>query len=91
MAKSGHKPEKVELFDDELANAIDSIADILGGTDSDENNWKAIKLVENDEVVGKTVPEDKKSAIETLVKAANKNADGGRGGENRGLQIPVHF
>ena len=76
VAKSGHKPEKVELFDDELANAIDSIADILGGTDSDENNWKAIKLVENDEVVGKTVPEDKKSAIETLVKAANKNADG---------------
>lgn len=76
VAKSGHKPEKVELFDNELANAIDSIADILGGTDSDENNWKAIKLVENDEVVGKTVPEDKKSAIETLVKAANKNADG---------------
>ncbi|PNV59014.1 ferrous iron transport protein B [Clostridium sp. chh4-2] len=76
VAKSGHKPEKVELFDDELANAIDSIADILGGTDSDENNWKAIKLVENDEVVGKTVPEDKKAAIETLVKAANKNADG---------------
>ena len=26
--------------------------------------------------MGKTVPEDKKSAIETLVKAANKNADG---------------
>lgn len=76
VAKSGHKPEKVELFDNELANAIDSIADILGGTDSAENNWKAIKLVENDEVVGKTVPEDKKSAIETLVKAANKNADG---------------
>ncbi|MBT9777615.1 ferrous iron transport protein B [Clostridium sp. MCC353] len=76
VAKSGHKPEKLELFDVELANAIDSIADILGGTDSDENNWKAIKLVENDEVVGKTVPQDKMSSIETLVKAANKNADG---------------
>lgn len=76
VAKSGSKPEKIELFDNELANAIDSIADILGGTDSDENSWKAIKLVENDEVVGKTVPSDKKAAIDTLVKAANKNADG---------------
>ena len=76
VAKSGHKPEKLELFDVELANAIDAIADILGGTDSDENNWKAIKLVENDEVVAKTVPQEKMASIETLVKAANKNADG---------------
>ncbi|MBS6646451.1 MAG: ferrous iron transport protein B [Clostridiaceae bacterium] len=76
VAKSAHKPEKLELFDVELANAIDAIADILGGTDSDENNWKAIKLVENDEVVAKTVPQEKMASIETLVKAANKNADG---------------
>lgn len=76
VAKSGQKANKVELFDKELADAIHAIADVLGGTDSDENNWKAIKLVENDEVVEKTIPEDKLASVANLVKVANQNADG---------------
>ena len=74
-AKSGRKPKKLDVFDPELANAISAIADVLGGA-NEENNWKAIKLVENDEVVRKTLSEREITSVDTLVKAANKNADG---------------
>lgn len=74
-AKSGRKPKKLNVFDDELANAIYAIADVLGGA-TEENNWKAIKLVENDEVVKNTLSEQEKASVDTLVEAANKNADG---------------
>lgn len=74
-AKSGRKPKKLNVFDDELANAINAIADVLGGA-TEENSWKAIKLIENDEVVKNTLSEQEKASVDTLVKAANKNADG---------------
>lgn len=75
VAKKKQKPEKVELFDDELESAVEAIADVLGG-EADESYWRAVKLVENDEVVGDGVPEEKRASVRTLVEAANKNADG---------------
>lgn len=74
-AKSGRKPKKLNVFDDELANAINAIADVLGGA-TEENSWKAIKLIENDEVVKNTLSEQEKASVDTLAEAANKNADG---------------
>lgn len=76
VAKKKQKPEKVTLFDDELESTIEAIADVLGGNDPDECYWQAVKLVENDEVVGKAIAAEKKAAIQSLVDAANKNADG---------------
>ncbi len=76
VAKSRQKPKKADIFDQELANAIQAIADILGDKDSDENNWKAIKLAENDEIIGESISPDKKAAVDTLIEAANKIADG---------------
>lgn len=76
VAKKKQKPERVALLDDELEGTIKAIADILGGNDPDESYWRAVKLAENDEVVGAAVPEEKKAAIKTMVEAANKNADG---------------
>lgn len=75
-AKKGQKPKRLEVFDAELEDAIHAIADVLGSADSDENCWRAIKLAENDEIIGKTVPADKKAAVDTLVASANKLADG---------------
>lgn len=75
VARAKQKPKKLEVFDGELANAINAIADVLGGA-TEENNWKAIKLVENDEVVRNTLSDQEKTAVEELVKAANKHADG---------------
>lgn len=76
VAKSGHKPKKIQMLDHELADAIHAIADVLGDSDSDENYWKAIKLTEHDEVVEKGLSEDKKAAVDLLVAAADKHADG---------------
>ncbi len=76
VAKSGKKPEKPDIFGRELADAIQAVADVLGEGESDENNWKAIKLAENDEIIGETVPSDKKGAVKTLVDAANKVSGG---------------
>lgn len=75
VAKSGTKPKKPDVFDRELADAIRAIADVLGG-DSEEHAWKAIKLAENDEVVGETLSPEVNASVSELVKAANKIADG---------------
>ncbi len=76
VAKKGVKPNRLTVFDSQLADAISSIADALGDAESEENCWKAIKLAENDEIIAKTVPSDKQAAVETLVKAADKAAGG---------------
>lgn len=75
VARNKQRPDKVALFDDELESTIEAIADVLGG-EPDESYWRAVKLVENDEVVGASVSEEKRAAVKTLVEAANKNADG---------------
>lgn len=75
-AKEHKKPKKAEVFDDNLGSAIEAIADVLGGSDSDENCWQAIKLVENDEVVWNAVPQEKYADVKILADAANKNAGG---------------
>ena len=76
VAKNHKKTDKVSLFDDTLESTIEALADVLGGNDADESYWKAIKLIENDEVVGNTIEESKKAAVKTLVDTANKNAGG---------------
>ncbi len=76
VANAKQKPNQLEVFDKNLTDAICAVADVLGDADNEENQWKAIKLVENDEIIGKTVPADKKAAVDALVLAANKNADG---------------
>ncbi len=75
-AKEHKKPELPRIFDKELADAISAVADVLGGADSDENNWKAIKLAENDDLIAAGISEDKKRSVEELVKAVNKIAGG---------------
>ncbi len=76
VAKKKQPTDKVELFDSDLESSIEAIADVLGGNDPHESYWKAIKLVENDEVVAAAIGEDKKAAINSLVDTANKNAGG---------------
>ncbi len=75
-AKKHEKPERMSLFGEDLENAIAGIADVLGDRDSDESWWKAIKLVENDQVVAETLEPAKASSVKELVDSANKSADG---------------
>lgn len=75
-AKSGRRSEGPHMFDHELADAISAIGRVFGNEDADENRWMAIKLAENDEIIGRMVPEDKKEAVQLLVDRANKAAGG---------------
>lgn len=75
-AKSARKPKRLEVYDAELANAIQGIAEALGGTDQDENNWNAVKLVEHDEVVQNSIPKEKRQIVDKMVAEANQMADG---------------
>lgn len=64
------------LFGEELENAIAGIASVLGGSDPRESRWKAIKLVENDEVVSKSLDPAKADCVKKLVEEANRKAGG---------------
>ena len=75
-AENRQKSREPESFDEKLVSAISSVAHALGDGDPEENRWKAIKLLENDEIIQRTVPSDKWAAVEDLVKAANKAAGG---------------
>jgi len=76
VAKKQQPTDKVELFDSKLDSTIQAIAEVLGGDDSRESYWQAIKLVENDKVVSAAVEGGKKAAVAKLIEAANKDAGG---------------
>ncbi len=76
VANTKQKPNQLDVFDKGLSDTIHAVADVLGNADNEENQWKAIKLVENDEIIAATVPDSKKPAVDALVQAANKNAGG---------------
>lgn len=75
-ANKGHRAERIGLFDNDLESSIEAVADILGGADTDENYWKAIKLVENDDAVVNELEPDKKAAVKQLTDEVNKQAGG---------------
>lgn len=75
-AREKKRTDRIRLFDDELEKIIESIADVLAGGDEAEDYWKAVKLVENDEIVAETISEEKRRAVKPLVDAAAKNAGG---------------
>ena len=75
-AGKGHRSQRLALFEDDLESSIEAVADVLGGADVDENYWKAIKLVENDEAVVKELEPDKRTAVKQLTDEANRQAGG---------------
>ncbi|MCI9106496.1 MAG: ferrous iron transport protein B, partial [Lachnospiraceae bacterium] len=76
VAENHEKPKRIQVFDQELENAISGIADVLGEKDPDESWWKAVKLMENDELVEKSMDQSQMASIKALIEAAAKNAGG---------------
>ena len=75
-AGKGHRSQRLALFEDDLESSIEAVADVLGGADVDENYWKAIKLIENDEAVVKELGPEKITAVKQLTDEANRQAGG---------------
>lgn len=75
-ATNNQKPSVLDIYDDNLDAAIVKIEEFLSDTDSDERVWKAIKLLEGDEIVTETLSEQIKSQVDVVIKNAEKHADG---------------
>ncbi len=75
-ATINQKPAELDIYDDNLDAAITKIEEFLSDKDSDERVWKAIKLLEGDEIVTNTLSEEVKNQVDKVIKEAEKHADG---------------
>ena len=87
VAESKASSNNLEVFDDNINSAVERIYDILkedkgssieGGIDltNSELYWKAIKLIENDELITNELSEGLRSSINEVIVEAEKHADG---------------
>lgn len=74
VAKSNMSPRDLDIFDGNISSTIKSIMEILK---DEENNkkWKAIKLIEGDEIVNKTISDSQKEFVDNVIKQIEE-ADG---------------
>ena len=75
--KTVNKP--IDIFDKNINHAIEKVKALLSdekANDEQDNDWKAIKIVEGDEIIHKTLTEAQKSDVEKIIKEAEKAADG---------------
>lgn len=75
-AKSHQKPNRLPVFDRNIEEAVEKIAKILGDPKEEDGLWKALKIVEGDEIVTKTLSEKEKASVDGIVQEAEKNAGG---------------
>lgn len=76
VAREGKQTKRLSVFDSEMEQAIEAIAHVLGSSDPAEDYWKAVKLVEQDQVVSDSLSEEMCRAVKPLVDAAGKHAGG---------------
>ncbi|MEG0295222.1 MAG: ferrous iron transport protein B [Clostridium sp.] len=70
VAKTKSKSADIQVFDDVILSAVKSVKEVLVDLDDPEKEWKAIKLVEGDEIVEKSISTDQKNAIDKIIKVA---------------------
>lgn len=68
--------ECLDIFDNNILEARDKIKDIISCEDESEKEWRALKLVEGDEIVTDLLSEEEKSKVLKFVEVAENNADG---------------
>lgn len=75
-AKEKKTPKKLPIFDEKLQGAIDEAKKLLEDAGESDSEWKAVKLLENDENVAGQVTEELKKKIDGIVaKAYGPEAD----------------
>lgn len=83
MAQEKTIVKDLKVFDKNISSAIESISEVLEKSSegnlqmiSAENTWKAIKLVENDEIITDNLSGLERLEIEKIIEEAEKRADG---------------
>lgn len=75
-AKTKIKPNRLAIFDQNIAEAVAKVEEILTDVTGEERTWRAIKLVEGDDIIAKTLNDGRKKKVEEIVGQAAKGADG---------------
>lgn len=76
VAKKKQKTAFPDIFDNKLLSSLHSIANRLGDGLEEERQWKALKLIEGDEIVFQSLEEKQKNKIQPIIDQANRDADG---------------
>lgn len=74
-AQKKKKPVALKVFDETITTAVAEVLPFLKDTDEDVRNWKAVKLVEGDEIVWKEVPDNITNQIKAVVAKAEEKED----------------
>ena len=70
VASHKKKPAKIEVFDTITEDALQNVEYILQAMFEDKSHWKAIKLLEEDEILWEQLPEAQKTQVEKIIKEA---------------------
>lgn len=76
VARSKTVTKSLDVFDAQIINAIKAIENVLEDKDENEREWKAIKLVEDDEIVGTTLSENQKALVNQIIKETHQDTNG---------------
>lgn len=76
VAKTKKRPNKVSYFDKAIEMGIEEISNILSEGTREEKEWKAIKLLECDEIIEETLSDAEKNAIADIVEKTESKCDG---------------
>ena len=76
VSNLNYNPKTLDVFDESIKKAVLKIEKLLDDKDGNERSWKALKLVEGDDVITKSVTGEKKKQIEEILTEAETQADG---------------
>ncbi len=75
VVKEKKSEKTLDIFDHNISSAIDEVAASISGNEKDKE-WRAIKLVECDELVTATLSEAEKQLVTEIITKAEAQADG---------------
>lgn len=76
IGKKKAMPKKLDVFDSNINHAMEEIASTLEDTREEDRLWKAIKVMEGDEIISQMIPSSKQQEINLMIKEAENHADG---------------
>ena len=76
VAKEGKTLLSLDVFDSNINTAVEEIKAIISAKDENEKEWKAIKVVEGDEIVTNSLSSSEKAKVAPIIAETEKLADG---------------
>jgi ferrous iron transporter FeoB len=70
--RTKNKRNELNIYSAGIKKAIDEVQGLVKGGEADERKWKAIKLIEGDEIVHKDLQGDSKGEIDKIIAAIEK-------------------